>query len=568
MRRAVLIALAATGLAHAEPRWIRARSGAFEVISDDGREAAVRALSQFAQFSFALGSAMGQPDLKLDPPLRIVIFKSAKELGQHCAGSGDAGQVLRQGRERLMACAVAEGQLPSPLVRALTKKLLESNFPALPAGIEAGIESFFSTIQSKDVHVTWGAPPAAAERTRDWALFHMVLTQPEYAGKAGVFLHNIARGMDRPAAARNAFGDSAGLDAAVDRYLTAGVFATAQAPNRNLNPDRDVTSTALTSDEGELARADLMTQESKSDFEAVLKAGRHTTEANEGLGLLALREHDDASAMKYLEAAREGGTKNYVALTEYAALVKNEDKAVAILRDALTIRPDYALAHWIYGQKLSDPRRRAGEWKQACDLAPQHSDWWEQYARLSFERTDYAEAGRAWTAAALAAPDTAARDRYLNERGKIEQLRIEAENEARRKEAEEKARDLARLRNEAQANLASLEARVNQQARAGASKGSDTAATVDWFDTGADGQVTGTLQKVDCQGTSARLVIRDETGKSQTFLVTDPSQLVVQGGGNSAFACGVQNPPRRVTVAFRKSAANGLAGEAIGLEYN
>jgi len=564
LRRAMIVGFAVAGMALAEPHWIRARYGAFEAIGDDGRQPAVRALSQFARFSFALGTVLGQPDLKLDPPVRIVIFKSQKDLAEHCPG-----EALREGRDRLMACAVAEGQLPQPLLRALTKKLIEANAPSVPESVETGLESFFSTIQSNNVHVTWGAPPPAAERTRDWALLHMVITQPEYLGKAQVFLHNLAAGMERSAAARNAFGDEAAkFEASVDRYLAAGSFSSAQAPNRTLNTDRDVTSTALTSDEGELVRADLMTPESKAGYEAVLKAGRHTTEANEGLGLIALREHDTAAAVRYMEAARQGGTKNYIALTGYAALVKDEEKAVAILRDALTIEPKYAMAHWVYGEKLSDPRRRAGEWKQACDLAPRNYEWWEKYARLSMERTDYAEAGRAWTAASLAAPDAATRDRYLNERAKIEQLRIQAADEARRRDAEEKARELERLKNEARAHVAELEARASRQAAAGAKPGSKDAPVVDWFDTGADGKITGTLQRVECLGKSARLVVKDDAGQTQTLLVRDPSQLVVQGGGDSALSCGPQRQARKVTVAYRKSAVQGVAGEAIGLEYN
>src|SRR5580692_9784846 len=61
-------------------QWIRAKLGPFEAISDDGRAAAIQALSQFEQFRYALGSAMGQSDLRLDPPLRIIVFKDAKEM--------------------------------------------------------------------------------------------------------------------------------------------------------------------------------------------------------------------------------------------------------------------------------------------------------------------------------------------------------------------------------------------------------------------------------------------------------------------------------------------------------
>src|SRR5580704_18922468 len=80
----VLATLPMTGVS-AEPRWIKARLGSFEAISDDGRRSATQALSQFEQFSFALGSAMGQPDLALDPPLLIIVFKSDSEMQAQCA---------------------------------------------------------------------------------------------------------------------------------------------------------------------------------------------------------------------------------------------------------------------------------------------------------------------------------------------------------------------------------------------------------------------------------------------------------------------------------------------------
>src|SRR5580692_12566011 len=79
-----LCAFLASNISGAEPRWIKARLGSFEAISDDGRRSATQALSQFEQFSFALGSVMGQPELRLDPPLRIIVFKSAQDLRTQC----------------------------------------------------------------------------------------------------------------------------------------------------------------------------------------------------------------------------------------------------------------------------------------------------------------------------------------------------------------------------------------------------------------------------------------------------------------------------------------------------
>src|SRR5579863_8755887 len=117
----LLSAFPARGVS-AEPRWIKARLGSFEAISDDGRRSATQALSQFEQFSFALGTVMGQPDLRLDPPLRIIVFKNVQELRAQCPPA------LVTGRDRLMACTTAEGQLQPGLLRELARTLLENNF--------------------------------------------------------------------------------------------------------------------------------------------------------------------------------------------------------------------------------------------------------------------------------------------------------------------------------------------------------------------------------------------------------------------------------------------------------
>src|SRR5579862_2088088 len=216
---AALFAISASNALPAETRWIKARLGSFETVSDDGRRSATQALSQFEQFRFALGSAMGQPELNLDPPLLIIVFKNDREMRAQCPAG------LAMGRNRLMACTTSEGQLPQSLLRDLTRTLLERNFSRMPAPIEKGLETFFSTVESNAVHVTWGTPPPQPERTREWALLHRIITQPDYSGKARIYLHNLSSGMDSGAASRNALGEDAPkFEAEVDRYYAAGVF--------------------------------------------------------------------------------------------------------------------------------------------------------------------------------------------------------------------------------------------------------------------------------------------------------------------------------------------------------
>ena len=537
-----------------ENRWVRARLGSFESISDDGRNSAVQALSQFEQFRFALGSAMGQTDLRLDPPLRIVVFRNEKEL----AASGCSGLV--QGRERLTACSTAEGQLPASLLRILTRKLLAENFAALPGPMESALVSFFSTVRSNAVHVTWGAPPTAAERTREWAFLARIVTQPDTAGRAHIYLHNLARGMEQPAAIRSMGEDPAKLNADVDRFFAAGAFTPTQAPNRPLNPDRDFNTTVLTSDEGALARADLLCKDAESRYEGLLKAGKQVIPANEGLALLAIRSGDPAKARPYIDAARSAGTRNVSALTTFAQVEKDDQRAEAILKEVLSYDPKFALAHWTLGERFaSEPRRRLGECKQAIDLDPRNYQWAEKYARLCESEKYYAEAGRAWVVAAQAAPDLAKRDEYLALRARIETLRMDDEDAIRKAEAAEKVAELERLKAEAREEVRRLEARTNKSPLA------DPSAVVDWWDEPGD-KVTGTLVKIDCLGREFRLELKDEKGATQKLLIRDLRKVAVSGG-EMTFACGPQKP-RALVVGYKplKDAAKGTAGEVTAID--
>jgi len=554
---ALLTILPAAGVS-AEPRWIKARLGSFEAISDDGRRSATQALSQFEQFSFALGSVMGQPELRLEPPLRIIVFKNAQELQAQCPPA------LVMGRDRLMACATSEGQLPAGLLRQLTRTLLENNFSKMPTPIEVALETFFSTVQSTAVHVTWGAPPPQAERTREWALLHRVITQSDYAGKAKIYLHNLTAGMDKGAASRNAFGEEGTkFEADVDAYYAAGVFNTAVAPNRPLNPERDFSTTFLTSDEGQLMRADLLTPASAAIYKSLLQAGKQIAEANEGLAVLAMKDRDIAEARPYMEAARKAGTRNFSALTTYASLETNPAKAIEILKEALGIDPKYALAHWVFGENLSDPPRRLAEWKQAVNLAPRNYEWWAQYAQLCVDQKQYAEAGRAWVAAAQAAPDVQLREQYLTARGQIEQQRLEAEDAERRKEAAAKAAEINRLKDQARKELAELEARVNTRPLSA----QEAANTVDFDDAFASEKLTGSLVRVECTGKQLRLSVKNDDGQTVNLVVPNSQQLEIKGG--DSLICGVQKP-RRVTVSYKptsKTSKQAIAGEATGIEF-
>lgn len=554
--QATLALALASNLAAAD-QWVRARLGPFESISDDGRNAAVQALSQFEQFRYALGSAMGVAELRLDPPLRILVFRDAKEM----AAAGCDG--IGMGRDHLMACSVASGQLPAALVRQLTKRLLETNFTGIPPATEQALETFFSTVESNAVHVKWGAPPPVAERTREWALLHRLITQPEMAGRAHIFLHNLATGMDTNGAIRSLGEDPAKFQAETDGYLAAGVFTAVQAPNRPLNPDRDFNTAILTADDGQLARADLMGPSAEALYVALLKAGKHAAEANEGLGFLALRAGDEAKAGEYFAEAYKAGSRNVVAMTTYAKAEKHYDVAIEVLRKALTIDPKYAAAHWELGDKYDDPKQRLAEWKVALGLAPHNVDWWVSYAKLNEGQKQWAEAGRAWMSASQAATEPAKKEEYLRARGAIEQQRLDDEAAEKRRDAAEKAAEIEKLKTQARKEIADMEARAN----AANTKKGDNAAVVDWWDEANAATLNGTLTRVDCAGKQLKLSVKDASGAVRVVAIHDANGISVTGG-SMKFSCGVQKP-REVTIRYQpaKDAASGVLGEVTGFEY-
>jgi Tfp pilus assembly protein PilF len=391
----------------------------------------------------------------------------------------------------------------------------------------------------------------------------MLITQPEYSGRAHIYLHNLANGMDSNGAIRSLSEDPAKFNAAVDAYYIAGDFKGTVAPNRALNTERDFSTTGLTSDEGQLMRADLLMLGSTAIYQSLLESGKHAAEDNEGLAILAMRAGNTEQARHYMEAARTAGTQNFIALTSYGSLEKDPERAIAILKEALTLDPKYAEAHWALGEKISDKPRRMMEWKQAVALAPRNYQWWEQYAQLCIDQKQYAEAGRAWLAAAQAAPDIQHKEQYLASRGQIDQLRLDDEAAVRRREAAARAAEIDRLKNQARKELADLEARANAKPL---SK-EELARTVDWTDIHGSAKLTGTLVKIQCVARQFQLDIKDEIGKVQRLVVADPSMLEITGG-DGTLSCVANQKPRAVIVTYKPTTdRKGFSGEITGIEF-
>jgi hypothetical protein len=145
----------------------------------------------------------------------------------------------------------------------------------------------------------------------------------------------------------------------------------------------------------------------------------------------------------------------------------------------------------------------------------------------------------------------------------VEQQRLDYEAEEKRRAAEEDARELARLKQQALDHVHELEAKYNQGAPAAAGP------VVPWWNGPApSGKVRGLLRQVDCLGKQLRLVVETADHKLVRLLVPDAAQVPVTGG-NQTLACGKAAVPRQVSIEYfpKPNPRLTTAGEVATIEF-
>ena len=554
MRRLPILCLLPCLLA-ADDHWVKYTSPPFEVFSDAGPRAGREAMVRFQEFRHALGQLVGEQDLQTPEPVRILVFKSAK-------GWTSPGP-LTEGRDRFAIVLQDKSPVASDVYSELTRLFLKSNTSQMPTAFEQGLVEFLSTFEVNGIRITVGTPPAGAPDL-DWARIHLLVTDPAYFGKLRVLLYNLRKGVDEDAACRNAFGKSrAEIETLAKQHLAAGHFGTSAMNSRPM-AESDFPEKPVSESDARLARADLLAgSQSAADYEALLRDHVKVAEANEGLGLLALRDHRNDEARRHFASAMEAGSPSARSYIEYAKLEPDNDKATQALLKAVGINPKLEEPFVLMAQRDTDPRKRLAHWKAATERNPRNPAYWKALADCYLADHNYAEAAKAWKEGEQSATDPAERQRMHEARMSIEQQRLDYEEAEKRRQAEEEARDLERLKAQARAEVHALEAKAN----AGAPKSDGKA--VPWWDGPAPpGRLTGNLKQVDCLGKQARLSVEGDDHKIVKLLVLDPGQIAISGAGEQSLGCGVQKA-RRVTIEYfpKVNARLATVGEVATIEF-
>jgi hypothetical protein len=553
MRRVAILCLL-PALLLGEDHWVKFNSGPYEVLSDAGPTAGRLVMVEFEEFRHALGQIVGEQDLETAVPIRILVFKSSK--------GWTSPAPLVEGRDRY-AIVLEEKQPVSPeIYRALTRLFLTSNTTQMPTAFEHGLIEFFSTFSVKGIHITIGTLPAKPDL--DWARIHLLVTDPEYFGKIRVLLYNLRKGVDEDAAYRNAFGKSpAVVEAQVKQHFAAGNFQPGTLNSRPL-AEKDFTERQVSSSDVRLARADLLAgPQSAAEYESLVKDNVKVAEAQEGLGLLALRDHRSDEARRHFSAAMDANSPSARCYIEYAKLEPDNEKATKALLRAAGINSKLDEPFALMAQRDTDPARRIAHWKAAAERNPRNPSYWQSLAEAYLAEHNYGDAAKAWRDGEQAAIDPALREKMRQARLSIEQQRLDYEEAERRRQAEEDARELEKLKTQARADVHALEAKYNDPNAKPAGN------VMPWWD-GAQpsGKLTGTLKQIDCLGKQARLVVQGEDKKLTKLLIVDPAKVVITGGGERSLGCGIQKT-RHVNIEYfpKPNTRLATAGEVAAIEF-
>ena len=541
--------------AAASEHWIRFTSGPIEVFSSAGVKDGRETLVKFEEFRHALGQMLGENDLQLPLPIRVLLFKT---------GAPQVPEPVVRGRDQYNVVLTAGQAIPNGVFAGLTQLFLDTNTARMPERLERGMVALFSTIQVNGIRITLGEPPLNPDM--DWARVHLLAVDPEYYGKLRVLTYNLRRGVDEDAAFRNAVGKSPEqIELQAQAHLAEGRFQATSVSPLPMSPE-DFPERPVEPAQAQLAIADLLLGDpSRAIYRELIAQKTRVPEAWEGLGMLALRDRQTDAARQDFAAAMEAGAKSAACYKEYARLEPDRAKALAALDRAAKINPKLAEPHFLMSQRQTELPKRIQELKLAAKLDARNMDYWQALAEAYLDAHDFPQAAQAWKSAEQAAATPVDRARMQRQRLEVEAQRLDWEDAEKKRKADEEAREIDKLKEQARADLHAMEARANQ----GQSPASAGEKVVPWWDgPKAAGVAIGVIKQVDCIGKRYRLWVQDDDHKTVKLLIADPAQVAVLGNEKLELSCGTQKL-RRVKVEYFPKANAKLAtkGEVSTIEF-
>jgi hypothetical protein len=525
--------------------WAAYRAEPLEVISSAGEKDARQVLATFDQIRWLTTKLLGRDELMPLWPVRLIVL--------HRSRTNDPYRTprLTVRRDAYTAGLTAGEPVPQQLLADFVRLLLRDDTSQLPASVENGLVAALSNVEVDATRIT---VKPSVKPDIDWARIRRFALDPEYFGRARVFFANLQSDSGLDTAYRNSFGKSAAeAEALIKQYLAAGQFAPETIAGKPLNPDRDYRPRPTDAKRAQIFLADLLEgPAARKQYLAVVNAGVKDPDALEGAGMFA-----EAVAAE---------SKSARAWLNHGLALKDPAKAREAFQRAAQLNPRWPEPHLRLAALEPTPNRQYPYIKKAADLDPRDTALWEKLAETQLAAKDFEGAGASWRMAARTASTEAERERLERRRRDFEQRRIDLQIAERRRQEEEKQQELERLKQEALANIRAAE----QRAGAGAGPADPNRKVVEWWEGPRPaGSATGMIERVDCLRGQLRLALRGSANAIVQYLIPDPANIVLSGGGELTLPCGPQKPPRRAKIDFhpRKDAKLATAGDVAMIEF-
>ncbi len=524
--------------------WTDLNIGPFYVDTDRDVAAARDALTQLEQLRWVLGGLLESKDLPSVWALRLLLTGSEK------ITPTAAPRFILQNGTYILDCPPGT-RLPLDQVAGI---LLEANTPRLPPEVESGVRQLFSTLEAKGSRVTWGGPPAHPDLA--WARMQLFATKFEYSSSFHIFFTALRSGSTLRAAEQNAFGkDSATLEQEAAANLASHNWPSVSVSGRPLDPKRDFGEHSLDdataavyrakaqlASAGKSEAAGTENDSAEAAFKSAIAAGGASRALGyEGLAAIAELAHDNPKP--FLDNAIRAGSRN---ATVYVSAADGLDPAQALplLKRAAQLNPLWAEPIFRQAQLSPDPASKEALLKKAIQLDPRATPYWIELAQLQTTQGEGTAAQGTWLRAEDSAADAPERARVHQLRLDSEQERLDAAENARRRERESVHLADERAQQSEADRIRAAEQKANS-AKDAAAGDQKPANVVPWNEiVPTPKRISGTLIQVDCLGAAApaRLSIKDRTGSTVQLLLKDPSR--------TGLTCGPQHPARRVSLTY------------------
>jgi hypothetical protein len=505
-------------------------------------------LTQLEQVRWVLGNLLESKDLPSLWPIRIMLT------GKH--GQSPTSEFVWQNSEYLLV-APPGSKIPLGEVAGL---LLDSHTPRLPAEVESGIRQLFSTLQAHGSRVTWGTAPDHPDLA--WARMQLFATKFEYGASFHIFLTALRGGSTMAAAERNALGRSTDeVEKEAQANLAKGSWQAVAVSGRPLDPKRDFGEHSIDPAVAAVYLADSTVasnpKASEPAYKAAVEAGGPAAALGyEGLGTVAKLTGEDPG-LSWDNAIRAGSRSAAV----YVAAAKDLPAADALplLKRAAKLNERWGEPVFFQVQFAGTSAEKESLLKDGLKLDPRNTGKWIELAQLQTVSGEGTAAQGSWLRAEDSAPSDTERDRVHQLRMSYEQQRLDAAEEARRRE-----RDAAHVADQqaqqTEAERIHAAERKANEALDQASGSERPSNAVEWNSLVREKKLSGSLTRVDCLKSGWRLWVSDRSGQQ--------TELFLPKSSDARLSCGALSRPRKISLQYRASPDDDLhtAGEISSLQ--